>query len=173
MECYDFSRRDFTLHTCGIGCQSRATTSRDGWHRRFVIEAETRRSPVGGKAVAGLRYHLAVLVIPAESRSLRNCGLLLWSATWAANHSDRIIRRFERDIFPWIGKRPIAEVSAPELLAVVRRIENRGALETGAHWKPCTGRWAIAGKCSTTPWRPGGQCAIHAATCAARCPGKG
>jgi hypothetical protein len=53
-----------------------------------------------------------------------------YSATWAANHSDRIIRRFERDIFPWIGGRPIAEVTAPELLAVVRRIENRGALET-------------------------------------------
>ena len=53
-----------------------------------------------------------------------------YSATWAANHSDRIIRRFERDIFPWIGGRPIAEVTAPELLAVVRRIESRGALET-------------------------------------------
>jgi integrase len=53
-----------------------------------------------------------------------------YSATWAANHGDRIIRRFERDIFPWIGGRPIAEVTAPELLAVVRRIENRGALET-------------------------------------------
>jgi integrase len=53
-----------------------------------------------------------------------------YSSTWAANHGDRIIRRFERDIFPWIGGRPIAEVSAPELLAVVRRIESRGALET-------------------------------------------
>jgi hypothetical protein len=29
-----------------------------------------------------------------------------YSATWAVNHSDRIIRRFERDIFPWIGWRP-------------------------------------------------------------------
>ena len=36
-----------------------------------------------------------------------------FSATWAANHSDRIIRRFERDIFPWIGGHPIAEVTAP------------------------------------------------------------
>lgn len=49
---------------------------------------------------------------------------------WAAHHGDRIIRRFERDIFPWIGGQPIAEVSAPDLLAVMRRIENRGALET-------------------------------------------
>lgn len=52
------------------------------------------------------------------------------SANWSPNHGDRIIRRFERDIFPWIGGRPITEVNAPELLAVVRRIEERGALET-------------------------------------------
>ncbi len=53
-----------------------------------------------------------------------------YSPNWAAHHSDRILRRFERDIFPWIGGRPIADISAPELLAVVRRIESRGALET-------------------------------------------
>ncbi|MCP5421253.1 MAG: integrase arm-type DNA-binding domain-containing protein [Gammaproteobacteria bacterium] len=53
-----------------------------------------------------------------------------YSATWAANHGDRIIRRFERDIFPWIGGRPIAEITAPELLTAIRRIESRGALET-------------------------------------------
>ena len=53
-----------------------------------------------------------------------------YSPTWASNHGDRIIRRFERDIFPWIGGRPIAEITAPELLSVIRRIESRGALET-------------------------------------------
>lgn len=50
--------------------------------------------------------------------------------SWVASHADRIIRRLERDIFPWIGTRPIREVSAPELLAVLRRTEERGALET-------------------------------------------
>jgi len=49
---------------------------------------------------------------------------------WVEHHGDRIIRRLERDIFPWIGGRPIADVAAPELLAAMRRIENRGALET-------------------------------------------
>jgi len=53
-----------------------------------------------------------------------------YSPNWAVHHRDRLLRRFERDIFPWIGGRPIAELSAPELLAVVRRIESRGALET-------------------------------------------
>jgi integrase len=50
--------------------------------------------------------------------------------TWAENHGNRILARFERDIFPWIGGRPIVEVTAPELLDAVRRIETRGALET-------------------------------------------
>ncbi len=33
------------------------------------------------------------------------------SPSWNAAHADRIIRRFERDVFPWIGGRPIAEVA--------------------------------------------------------------
>lgn len=53
-----------------------------------------------------------------------------YSPTWAKDHGNRIIRRFERDIFPWIGDRPVAEITAPELLTAVRRIEDRGALET-------------------------------------------
>lgn len=56
--------------------------------------------------------------------------LAKYSAIWAENHGDRIVRRFERDIFPWIGGRPIAEITAPEILTAVRRIESRGALET-------------------------------------------
>lgn len=53
-----------------------------------------------------------------------------FSPKWAQNHAVRIIRRFERDIFPWIGGKPIAEISSPELLSVVQRIEKRGAIET-------------------------------------------
>lgn len=53
-----------------------------------------------------------------------------FSPTWTPSHGDRILRRLERDIFPWIGKRPIGEIKAPELLTVLRRIEERGAVET-------------------------------------------
>ncbi|MFI4955601.1 MAG: tyrosine-type recombinase/integrase [Gammaproteobacteria bacterium] len=52
------------------------------------------------------------------------------STQWKPSHGERILRRFERDLFPWIGPRPIAEISAPELLAVLRRIEDRGSVET-------------------------------------------
>ena len=53
-----------------------------------------------------------------------------FSGEWAPSHADKIIRRLERDIFPWVGKRPIANINPPELLSVLRRIEERGAVET-------------------------------------------
>ena len=53
-----------------------------------------------------------------------------FSPLWVASHGERILRRLEKDLFPWLGKRSMLEIKAPELLAVLRRIENRGALET-------------------------------------------
>lgn len=52
------------------------------------------------------------------------------SPKWSANHGDRIIRNLERDIFPWIGGSPVADITAPQLLEVIRQIEQGGALET-------------------------------------------
>lgn len=42
----------------------------------------------------------------------------------------KTLARMENDVFPWIGKRPITELSAPEVLAVLRRIDRRGARYT-------------------------------------------
>lgn len=53
-----------------------------------------------------------------------------FSAGWVKSHADKIINRLEKDIFPWIGRKPIADITAPELLAALRRIESRGAVET-------------------------------------------
>ena len=52
------------------------------------------------------------------------------SPSWKENHSGKIIARLEKDVFPWIGARPVTDIAAPELLAAIRRIESRGALET-------------------------------------------
>jgi integrase len=49
---------------------------------------------------------------------------------WTSSHGGRILRRLEVDVFPWVGGRPITEISAPVLLTVLRRIESRGAIET-------------------------------------------
>ena len=53
-----------------------------------------------------------------------------FSPGWVPHHADKIIKRFEREVFPWIGNRPIADISAPDLLAVLRRIETRNALDS-------------------------------------------
>lgn len=52
------------------------------------------------------------------------------SPGWAASHASKIIRRLENDVFPWVGSKPISDITAPELLSTVRRIEGRGALDT-------------------------------------------
>src|SRR5579862_1835737 len=68
-----------------------------------------------------------------RTRALRGHRAREWHAKfslgWVASHGDRILRRLEKDVFPWL-KWPIAEVKAPELLAVLCRIESRGAQET-------------------------------------------
>src|SRR5574340_528092 len=51
-------------------------------------------------------------------------------ATWAVGHADKVIRRLEVDIFPWLGGKAIAEITAKELLECIRRVEKRGVLET-------------------------------------------
>ena len=49
--------------------------------------------------------------------------------TWVPHHADDVRRRLESNTFPYIGTRPIAEVEAPELLEMVRKIEKRGAYD--------------------------------------------
>jgi integrase len=53
-----------------------------------------------------------------------------YSSNWADSHAQKLIRRLELYIFPWLGSRPIAEITPPELLAVLRRVESKGILET-------------------------------------------
>jgi integrase len=44
-------------------------------------------------------------------------------------HASYIRRRMENDLLPTLGSRPIKDITAPELLSVVRTIENRGAVD--------------------------------------------
>jgi integrase len=70
-----------------------------------------------------------------------------FTSTWTTGHADTIMSRLERDLFPWIGKRPIADIKAPELLAVLRRVESRGALESAHRIRTICGqvfRYAVA-----------------------------
>lgn len=78
-----------------------------------------------------------------------------FSPNWADSHAVKIIRRLERDVFPWLGARPIAEIKAAELLRAIKKTESRGVLET-AHraLQNCSQifRYAVAhGLCERDP----------------------
>jgi integrase len=49
---------------------------------------------------------------------------------WAPSNSEKIIARLKKDIFPWLGSKPIAELTRDEILKCLRRVEERGALES-------------------------------------------
>lgn len=51
------------------------------------------------------------------------------SESWSEHYADSLMKRLEADIFPAFGNRPIAEVSARELLDAIRKIEKRGAVD--------------------------------------------
>jgi integrase len=51
-------------------------------------------------------------------------------AQWATIHANDIIRSIERDVFPSIGTLPIAQITPPLVLGVLREIEARGSIET-------------------------------------------
>lgn len=52
-----------------------------------------------------------------------------WKAARSDSHTVYVWRRLEADVFPAIGLRPIAEIEAPELVAMMKVIEKRGALD--------------------------------------------
>ncbi|MFZ6758121.1 tyrosine-type recombinase/integrase [Undibacterium sp. Ji50W] len=49
--------------------------------------------------------------------------------TWQTRTAANVLHRLEKDVFPLIGKHPIAEIKAPIMLDVLRQIEKRGALD--------------------------------------------
>ncbi|MHB8790376.1 MAG: tyrosine-type recombinase/integrase [Desulfobulbaceae bacterium] len=70
-----------------------------------------------------------------------------FTPSWAASHADKILRRFELYVFPWLGARPVKSITAPELLGVLRRIEGKGTLDTAHRTKQTCGqvfRYAVA-----------------------------
>jgi integrase len=124
------------------------------WRWKYRFAGKEKRLAFGVYPEVGLkaarkkrddaRYQLGKGIDPAQARKAEKISLAgaesfeaiarewhaKFSPGWVASHGDRILRRLEIDIFPWLGKRPITEIKAPELLAVLRRIESRGAQET-------------------------------------------
>ncbi len=74
---------------------------------------------------------------------------------WVTSYSEAMVVRLERHVFPRLGGRPIADITAPELLSVVRVVEKGGALDLAMRLMQASGqifRYAIAtGRAARNP----------------------
>lgn len=74
---------------------------------------------------------------------------------WAESHADKVRLRFTRHVFPYIGKRPIRDITIPEALAVLRRVESRKAIDTAYRVRQQMSQVFVyaagEGKCDSNP----------------------
>lgn len=99
-----------------------ARTARDA--ARMVLEAG--EDPALKRRVEKLvRTEAVATTYEAVARELHRLKL----PDWSDKHAATWLRSQQKDLFPWIGTMPIADVSAPLLLAALRRIEARGATQ--------------------------------------------
>ena len=109
-----------------------------------AAKAEAGRLAADGKPAAGMFEHVA-----------REWLATVHDVKVSAGHAERTRIRLEQDAFPWLGRRPIGAIEAPELLACLRRVEVRGAIETAHRIKDSCGqvfRYGIAtGQCMRNP----------------------
>ena len=106
--------------------------------------AETARMEAAGLLGPGSFEHVA-----------REWLTTIHLAKVSIGHAERTRIRLEQDVFPWLGRRPIHDIEAPELLHALRRVEGRGAFETTHRIKDACGqvfRYGIAtGVCKRNP----------------------
>ena len=76
---------------------------------------------------------------------------------WATTYAKKIFRRLEADVFPWLGKLPVPNITPPMVLDMLRKAENRGAIETAHRVLETCGqvfRFAVAtGRIESNPAR--------------------
>jgi integrase len=97
------------------------------------------------------------VALPGTFESLAREWFALKSPNWSLGYGEKVMRRLEADVFPWIGKRAIHAIAPPEMLEVLRRVEARGVIETAHRVKESCGqvfRYAImVGKATSDPSR--------------------
>lgn len=111
--------------------------------------AKARKQLAAGIDPNALRKAKKAVAIEQNENSFEVIGRewhTKFAPTWADSHAYWVLRRLEQYVFPDIGAKPIAELKAPDVLKVLRRIE-AVALETAHRVKFVCGqifRYAVA-----------------------------
>ena len=126
------------------------------WRLKFRVDGKEKLLSFGTYPDVSLREArerrdeakklMAAGVDPAENRKAQRAARVeevsnsfeVLCREWLIQRSDTVepaqtaktLARMEKDVFPWLGRRPIADITAPEILSVLRRIDERGARYT-------------------------------------------
>lgn len=141
------------------------------WRLKYRVNGKEKRLALGTYPDTGLadardkrdaaRKLLAAGVDPSEQRKAEKAAgteraansfevvTREWLAkqTWVESYRVKVEAWMDNDVYPYIGDRPVAELTAPEFLRVARRIEERGAVESAHRVMQTCGqamRYAIA-----------------------------
>lgn len=126
------------------------------WRLKYRINDKEKHLPLGRYPDVSLeearaardaaRKKIAQGIDPAEERKAEKAARKIavntsfesvaraWfekiSSSVVPEYAEKIIRSLEKDVFPQLGSRSINDIRPPEILAVLRKIESRGSLET-------------------------------------------
>ena len=95
--------------------------------------AEARKAVAAGKDPSEVKREVKRLVILKNENAFESVAREWFEKRkheWADNSADTMLKRMERHIFPKLGQRPIADITAPDVLSMLRVIEKRGTLDT-------------------------------------------
>lgn len=109
-------RRDEARALVAAGTDPSASRQTDKAAR--TSQAEAQRLAAAGEPLPGTFEHVA--------RRWHNQR----TPEWAPSYANKVIGRLEGKVFPHIGARPVADIQPPELLAILRRLESEGIVET-------------------------------------------
>ena len=143
-------------HTDGAGMYLMVSASGKYWRMNYRFGGKRKTLALGTYPEVSLakarakrekaREHLAEGIDPNAAKRVEKAARLAegentfkalaldWHGTkksgWSKTHTDTTLERMEKNLFPWLGARPLAEIEAPEILTTLRRIESRGAIDT-------------------------------------------
>ncbi len=100
-----------------------ARAARDNARKQVAASVDPSEHRKAAKAAGAMRDANTFEVVARE-------WLGKQAASWAPTHTSRILLRLENDLFPWLGTRAVADITAPDILTCLRRVEKRGAVES-------------------------------------------
>jgi integrase len=116
--------------------------------RAKTSEARTRiRANIDPMALRKVQKATASINASNNFEAISEEWLLKQKSKWSESHLNKVRSILKNNLYPWIGSRPICEITAPELLGTLRRTEARGTIETAHRAKQIAGqvfRYAIA-----------------------------